>query len=90
MSEKYIWYASNKQNFLTAHNQFLARFDVTQIHSKKREPKHERIRQMYVAMKVYNKDRAQQSRNQHTVTKYMEWQSGLPKKITEQNENAAT
>ena len=41
---------------LSAHDQFLAHFDVTQVHSMKRAQKRELIRHLGVAQEAYDKE----------------------------------
>ena len=75
MAEKIRWYVRNKHDILSAHDQFLARFDVTQVHNMKRAQKSEWLRHLDVAQEAYDKDKTQRSQKQLIITKYMERQS---------------
>ena len=61
MAQRILWYVKNKHNIMSVHDQFLARFDETQVNSMKRAQKREWLRHFDVAREAYNKDKTQRS-----------------------------
>ena len=70
LAEQILWYMNHKEEVLTHHDQFLARFDMMTVHKLQRKTKREWVRQLDVARLAYERERLQKGLGQSTLHRY--------------------
>ena len=72
MAERLVWYSMHKHEVLDSYDHFLARYDVSQIHSMTRATKREWLRHLDAAREAFEKQRAQRAQGQNSIMQYFQ------------------
>ena len=70
LAERMLWYMNHKEEVLTHHDQFLARFDMITVNKLRRKTKREWVRQLDVARLAYEREKHQKGLGQSTLHRY--------------------
>ena len=72
MAERLVWYSMHKHEVLDSYDHFLARYDVSQIHSMTRATKREWLRHLDADREAFEKQRAQRAQGQNSIMQYLQ------------------
>lgn len=77
MAERLVWYSLHKHDVLDPYDHFLARYDVSQIHTMSRATKRGWLRHLDAAREAFNKQQTQRALGQNSIMQYFTMISGM-------------